>query len=78
MKMIDRLTVRVEPVYEYLSASRGVLRIRFSIDGDGEQIRYDMMIDQSNLTKSVFDHMWESAKMKIEEAFIKQKDGQKP
>lgn len=71
MKMIDRLTVRVEPLYEFLPASRGVLRIRFQIDGDGEHLGYDLIIDQKDLTKSVFDHMWESAKMKIEEAFVK-------
>jgi len=74
MKKIDRLSVTVEPIYEYFSATRGVLRLRFRVSGDGDQIGYDQMIDGSDLTKSVFDHMWESAKMKIEEAFVKPPD----
>jgi hypothetical protein len=74
MKMIDRLTVKVEPLWEFMPASKGVLRLRFRVDGDGESIGYDQIIDQNDLTKSVFDHMWESAKMKIEEAFVKRPD----
>lgn len=65
--MIDRLRVDVEPVQDL----RGVLRLRFRITGDGEQIGYDQIIDGKDLTKSVFDYMWELAKMKIEEAFVK-------
>ena len=76
MKMIDRLTVKVEPLMEYMSATRRVLRLRFRVDGDGESIGYDQIIDQNDLTKSVFDHMWESAKMRIEEAFVKKPDTQ--
>ncbi len=69
MKRIDRLTVKIEPITEFGRAMFGTVRLRFEIVGDGERVGYDQIIDQEDLTKSVFDHMWESAKLKIEEAF---------
>ena len=72
MKRIDRLTISVEPVIDHLSnLYMGCTRLRFRIWGEGKEIGYDQIVDQSNYTKSIFDHMFDSAKMKIEESFFK-------
>jgi hypothetical protein len=70
MKMIDRFQVTVDPILDF-GVHCGVIRLRFRISGDGDQIGYDLLVDQNDLTKSVFDHMWDTAKIKVEEAIAK-------
>ncbi len=69
IKWIDKLSISIETVIDPFTMQRmGCTRLRFRITGDGNQVGYDQLVPSGDLTKSVFDHMWDSAKLAIEDA----------
>lgn len=69
IKWIDRLQISIEPVIDPFTSKRiGCIRLRFRITGDGNQIGFDKIVPSDDLTKSVFDYMWQNAKEALEDA----------